>query len=129
MTVQVSDGSLTDAQAISVRVIDVNEAPVVGFGPLRFSVAENTTTVGTISALDPDGQPLTYSFVPFFELPFDQAAFTINPTTGALSFSGVGRTLRIRAIRTAMASISWASVQLIRSGCPPTRPLRLRSPM
>ncbi len=91
VTVQVSDGSLTDAQAISVRVIDVNEAPVVGFGPLRFSVAENTTTVGTISALDPDGQPLTYSFVPFFELPFDQAAFTINPTTGALSFFGSGQ--------------------------------------
>ncbi|TAL13198.1 MAG: DUF4347 domain-containing protein, partial [Aquabacterium sp.] len=89
VTVQVSDGSLTDTQAISVTVTAVNDnAPVItsngGGTTASVSVAENTTTVTTVTATDADlpVQTLTYSITGGA----DQALFTINASTGALSF-------------------------------------------
>ena len=46
------------------------------------SVAENSTTVTTVTATDADGTVPIYSIVGGA----DQARFTINSTTGALSF-------------------------------------------
>ncbi len=88
VTVQVSDGTLTDTQSIAVSVTNVNEhTPVItsngGLGTAAVSVAENTTAVTTVTATDTDaGASLTYSLVGGA----DQGKFTINASTGALSF-------------------------------------------
>ncbi len=85
--VEVSDGTLTDTQSIAVTVTNQNEAPSItsngGGASAATSVVENTTAVTTVTASDPDaGASFTYSIVGGA----DQALFTINPTTGALSF-------------------------------------------
>ncbi|MFL6673511.1 MAG: type I secretion C-terminal target domain-containing protein, partial [Massilia sp.] len=83
LTLQVSDGSLASTKAIAVTVTDVfeNTAPVIT-SAAAFNVAENTTAVATATATDAEGQPLTWSIVPGT----DAARFTINASTGALSF-------------------------------------------
>ena len=85
--VQTTDGSLTASQAIAVSVGNVNEAPVItsdgGGATASKTVFENTTVVTTVTAVDPDGgTTLTYSI----SGGADAALFTINPSTGALSF-------------------------------------------
>ena len=87
VTVQVSDGSLTDTQAIAVTVTNVNEAPVInsngGGNTASVSVAENSSAVTTVTATDPDvPSTLTYSLIGGA----DQARFAINSSTGALTF-------------------------------------------
>jgi Ca2+-binding RTX toxin-like protein len=87
VVVQVSDGTLSDTQAIAVTVQDVNEAPVItsdGAGATAaVSVVENTNAVTTVTAVDPDsGTTLTYSIIGGA----DADKFSINATTGALSF-------------------------------------------
>src|SRR5205085_1197718 len=83
--VQVSDGALTATQAITVTVSNVNEAPSIT-SSATISVAENTTAVMTVTASDPDaGTTYTYSIVGGA----DQSLFTVNASTGALSFVGV----------------------------------------
>ena len=88
VTVQVSDGSNTDTQAIAVTVSDVNDnAPVIssngGGASAAVSVAENGTAVTTVTASDADaGATLSYSIVGGA----DAARFAINAATGALSF-------------------------------------------
>src|SRR5436305_8915639 len=88
VTVQVSDGTLTDTQAIAVTVTNVNDnAPVItsnGAGAsASINIAENATAVTTVTATDADaGSTLTYSIVGGA----DAAKFTVNASTGALSF-------------------------------------------
>ena len=88
VTVQVSDGTNTDSQAIAVTVTDVNEfTPVItsnGGGPTAaVNVAESTTAVTTVTAAEADASAsLSYSI----SGGADAALFAINPTTGALSF-------------------------------------------
>src|SRR6266581_2461746 len=88
VTVQVSDGTLTDTQAVAVTVTNVNDnAPVItsnGTGAVAsVNVAENGTAVTTVTATDADaGSTLTYSIVGGA----DASHFTINASTGALSF-------------------------------------------
>ena len=55
VVVQVSDGSLTDRQALTITLTNVNEAPVID--DQAFSVNENAadgTVVGTVPSVDPD---------------------------------------------------------------------------
>ena len=64
-TVTVSDGTVSVTQGITVSVTDVdesipNEAPAIS-SSATFSAAENQTSIGSISASDPDGNALTYS--------------------------------------------------------------------
>ena len=60
-TVTVSDGTDSVTQAITVVVYDVNDrAPIIS-SSATFSAAENQTSIGSISASDPDGDSLTYS--------------------------------------------------------------------
>ncbi|HEX6095152.1 MAG TPA: cadherin domain-containing protein [Thermoanaerobaculia bacterium] len=80
--VTVSSTGGTAVQTITITVNDVNEAPVINVGLGTFNVNENTTSVGTITSSDPDGTSPTYSIVGGA----DAADFTINGTTGALSF-------------------------------------------
>jgi len=61
-----------------------NVAPVIT-SAASFSIPENTTAVTSVTATDADpGQVPTFSLDPTSP---DFAAFTINPTTGALSFT------------------------------------------
>ena len=88
--VQVSDGhGGIDTQAIAVTVTDVfeNSAPIItsngGGDTAALSIAENATAVTTVTATDPDaGQTLSYSI----SGGADASKFTIDSTTGALSF-------------------------------------------
>jgi hypothetical protein len=87
VTVQVSDGTNTDSQAIAVTVTDVNEPPVItsngGGVNATVTVAENSTAVTTVAATDPDVSPLlSYSITGGA----DAGLFSIDSTTGALSF-------------------------------------------
>ncbi len=87
VTVQVSDGSLTDDQFISVTVTNVNDvAPQItsnGAGPTAaVSAQENQTAVTDVNATDGDSATLTYSLIGGA----DQAKFSINATTGVLTF-------------------------------------------
>lgn len=65
LEVEVSDDgspALSDTATIIIDVADANEAPEVS--PDTFSVDENPangTAVGTVTASDPDGDPLTFS--------------------------------------------------------------------
>ena len=58
-----------------------NSAPVFT-SSANFSVPENGTVVGTVTATDADNNPLTFAIVGGS----DQGAFTINATTGQLQF-------------------------------------------
>jgi hypothetical protein len=82
VTVRASDGTLFDDDALTVTVLDVNEAPVFTTGTTA-NVAENTTAVMTVNAVDPEATAITYSITGGA----DSSLFTINPTTGALSFN------------------------------------------
>jgi hypothetical protein len=89
VTVQASDGSLVDTQALSITVTAVNEsAPVItsngGAGIALISVAENNTAVTTVTATDADlpAATLVYSITGGA----DAARFNINGSTGVLSF-------------------------------------------
>lgn len=74
ITVSVSDGTNNTDQTLVITVTDVNEAPVFSTSA-AISVAENSTTVTTLAATDPDaGATLTYSF----SGGADQAAFNLS---------------------------------------------------
>ncbi|MFJ3378620.1 beta strand repeat-containing protein, partial [Pseudomonas sp. NPDC086112] len=87
--VRASDGTLFDDQAISVTVTGVNDnSPVItsngGGATASVNVAENSTVVTTVAAIDADlpAQTLSYSIVGGA----DAAKFSIVSGTGALSF-------------------------------------------
>lgn len=87
VVVTASDGSLTDAQSIQVKVNNVSDtAPFItsnGAGATAsVIVAENTAAVTTVVASDDAGDTVTYSITGGD----DAGLFTIDATTGALRF-------------------------------------------
>ncbi|WP_156424840.1 cadherin domain-containing protein [Novosphingobium fuchskuhlense] len=86
--VQVSDGSLTDTQAISVAVTNVNEFPPLitsnGGGASAFlTISENNTAVTAVAASDADaGARIHYGIVGGA----DASLFKISRSTGVLTF-------------------------------------------
>jgi VCBS repeat-containing protein len=83
-SVKVSDGSLSSTQDFSFTITNVNEAPVLSAA--TFSIAEQSTAVGTISASDPDGSTsLTYSLASGSDA-IDDGLLSINSSTGVVSF-------------------------------------------
>jgi hypothetical protein len=85
--VKVSDGTLFDIQDVAVNVANQNEAPTItsngGGASTSVGLVENNTYLGNVTATDVDtGSILTYSL----SGGSDMAKFTINATTGALSF-------------------------------------------
>ena len=81
LMVEVEDGGgLSVTQNLSVQVTDENEAPVITSAS-NFSIVENTSTVTTLTASDPDGDALTYSI----NGGADAALFAIT-NNGELSF-------------------------------------------
>ncbi|WP_225692017.1 tandem-95 repeat protein, partial [Thalassolituus sp. ST750PaO-4] len=60
ITVQVSDGTLSDSTSFNVTVDAVNDAPVISTVTAK-TLNEDTTLNVTLSATDADGDSLTYS--------------------------------------------------------------------
>lgn len=85
VTFTANDGSgtatATGSATASVSVAGVDDPPVFGILPSA-SVPENTQVVGTYTAEDPDNTGITWSLTGGT----DAAKFTINATTGELSF-------------------------------------------
>ena len=82
-------GGLFFEKAFTISILDVNEPPVItsngGGSTASISVAENTTTVTTVTATDPEVpslQTLTFS-----KSGADAALFTLSSTTGVLTFT------------------------------------------
>ena len=83
LTVQVSDGDLSATAAVTINVTNVNDNDPVITSATTASVVENTTDVLTVTATDADaGTTLIYSI----SGGADQALFSINRTSGALTF-------------------------------------------
>ena len=85
--VEVNDGTWVDLQTISVSVTGVDESPAItsngGGATAEVSVAENSSVVTTVTAVDPDaGAILTYSILGGE----DAGLFAIDETTGELNF-------------------------------------------
>lgn len=82
VTVQASDGSISDVQAISVTVGNGNEAPNITSGT-AVTTGENGPAVTTATATDPDGgTAIIWSIAGGA----DAAKFSINAATGLLTF-------------------------------------------
>src|SRR5204862_58801 len=82
-----ADLALTDTKAVTINVTNVNEAPVItsdgGGATASINVAENSTAVTTVTSTDVDaGDSKSFSI----SGGADSALFTINSSTGALSF-------------------------------------------
>ncbi|OQW33699.1 MAG: hypothetical protein A4C66_04015, partial [Nitrospira sp. HN-bin3] len=84
---QGTGGALTATGSVTVSITAINDAPTItsngGGATASLGVAEGLTAVTTVTATDVDaGQTLTFSIVGGA----DAAKFTINSSTGALSF-------------------------------------------
>ena len=76
----VTDDSIT----VTINLTNVNEAPVIASPPATESIPENSTAVATFSATDVDASDSrTWSLEPAD----DGAKFTINPSSGVLTFT------------------------------------------
>ena len=83
VTVKVSDGALSDTQAVAITVTNANEPPVITSGDDSVNFAENgTEAVETYGANDPDASTtLTWSLEGD-----DRGAFDMDSMTGVLTF-------------------------------------------
>jgi len=77
-----SDGINSVTLNMTVNVTDVNDIAPVITSAATANVAENTSSILTVTQTDVDGGTNSYSLVSGA----DMAKFTINSTTGALSF-------------------------------------------
>jgi hypothetical protein len=88
VVVAASDGLFATTQSLTVAVSNINDnAPVLisngGGATAVVGVAEGTTGVTTVAAIDPDGGPLNYSIIGGD----DATRFVIDSLSGALSFA------------------------------------------
>ncbi len=81
VSVAVGDGTNTVTQDIQVTVTNVDESPTFGSATTA-TVSENTATVQTVTANDPEGKPLAFGIAGGA----DQAKFSINTFSGLLTF-------------------------------------------
>ncbi|MEQ8469792.1 MAG: cadherin domain-containing protein [Marinoscillum sp.] len=88
LEVEVSDGQLSDTGTITIALNDldesINQAPQISNQTLQLdeNVAEGTA-VGTISAGDPNGDPITFSVV----AGNTEGSFEVNSETGAVTLA------------------------------------------
>ena len=86
IVVTASDGSLSDSQTLAITVTNVNETPTItsngGGDSASITINENALAVMTVTSTDPEGVARTYSI----SGGADAAKFSINATTGGLSF-------------------------------------------
>ena len=81
VTLKDSPGLTSAPVTVTASVILENVAPVFT-SAAAFSIQENKTAVGTVAAIDPDGDLFTFAIAGGS----DAAFFAINPNTGALRF-------------------------------------------
>jgi Cadherin domain len=81
VVVSVTDGVMTDIQALTVAITDVDEAPVFQSSQTNYTLVENGTAVGTFFATDPEGKAVTWSIAGGV----DAARFVID-SAGVLRF-------------------------------------------
>ncbi|WP_338016066.1 Ig-like domain-containing protein [Meridianimarinicoccus roseus] len=80
----ITDGTLNTTATASIAITGENDDPVIG-SPAAFSIAENTTAVGTVTATDlDDASTATFSITGGD----DGGLFIIDSGTGALNFAG-----------------------------------------
>jgi serralysin len=84
LTVQASDGEKTVAQEMSITVAPTNDNTPVITSTKNISVAEKTTTVATITAMDADLPAQALSYV--ITGGADASDFSIDKNTGTLTF-------------------------------------------
>ena len=106
-TVTVSDGTASVSQSVTVTVTDVNEAPTITSSS-TFTIAENQTSIGSVTATDPENQTLTYAI---YSLPAPLAGEQyvgggINSSTGAITLGGTGFNYEERTSITAQVEVS-----------------------
>ena len=83
---RVDDGQgATDVSSVEVDVVDITpeNQPPTFTSASEVSVAENTSNVTTVTATDPDDDPVSFSLTGGL----DGALFSIDATTSALSFT------------------------------------------
>ena len=93
IVVTASDSTLSDSQTLSIIVSNLNEGPAIT-SAAAFTPLENNLIAGTITALDNEGDAITYTIVGGSEALaystaafYDASKFYLNPTTGVLSFN------------------------------------------
>ena len=106
-TVTVSDGTNAVTQDITINITDVDEAPTITSSS-TFTIAENQTSVGSVTATDPENQSLTYAI---YSLPAPLAGEqysggSINSSTGAITLNGTGFNYEERTSITAQVEVS-----------------------
>ena len=85
LTVDVSDGHLVESASLAIEVTNVNERPETS--DFETSVPENApigTLVDTVTASDPDGDPLSFSITRH-----PGGAFAVDPVTGDITTTAV----------------------------------------
>ncbi len=80
LTVDILDGVFTVSTDVSINITDVNEAPLISSSS-TFSADENQTSVGSVSASDPEGTTITYAISGT-----DASSMSIS-SSGVLSFN------------------------------------------
>ncbi len=88
LEIEVSDGDKSDTAIIIVNVSVIDKSPTVNSA--TFSIAENSanaTAVGTVSAGDPNGDPLTYSILSGNT----DKAFAVNSSNGQITVADSGQ--------------------------------------
>ena len=80
--VTVSDGINSVTQSILVNITDANDMSPVFTSGAAFSVVENQTGIGTITATDDDGDTLSFSLSGT-----DASSMSINSSSGVLVFN------------------------------------------
>ena len=81
-TITVSDGLNSTSLQLNISILDVNE-PIVFTSPSEFTIDENTTLVGTVTATDPEGDDINIG-LPTSGNGDDTQLFSIN-SAGLLS--------------------------------------------
>jgi hypothetical protein len=87
ITVRATANGLTDDQDIAITITNANEAPIITFGgggaTASISVAENTTSVATVTSTDPENDARFYTIIGGA----DAGLMYIDGLTGNLSFA------------------------------------------
>ncbi|MEL6304810.1 MAG: cadherin domain-containing protein [Bacteroidota bacterium] len=94
LNISVSDGTASDSETFTLKVMDIDEAPEFELEFFQFGTEEgkdNTEPIGTVEAMDPEGATLEYSITEN-----DQDLFTIDKATGAIRVAE-GKTLNFEA--------------------------------
>lgn len=85
LNVTVTDGTASVTEALSITVIDTNDAPLFTDAPYAASVDENSTSIAVykVSATDEDGDAMTFTLTGT-----GSVDFSLNPTTGVVTLAG-----------------------------------------